>query len=187
MFEDAQTSCFDLNSQGSYKETHKHLVGKQDFILCFLHHRVQLLYYCQFLKCHHLHYLLQQRHSTSSGRKSDDLIMTSERREGRQKKHTQTHTHLVYGDRWGDRWDGDWEASACRGPQQTAGPTQVIGQFSWFVTAGVFLFLGAVLGVSAFKASNQLSGFVWFWFQNYTVTTLMDHIHTATIFLWHHA
>ncbi|XP_030298362.1 serine/threonine-protein kinase VRK2 isoform X2 [Sparus aurata] len=104
----------------------------------------------------------KQRHSTSSGRKSDDLIMTSERREGRQKKHTQTHTHLVYGDRWGDRWDGDWEASACRGPQQTAGPTQVIGQFSWFVTAGVFLFLGAVLGVSAFKASNQLSGFVWF-------------------------
>lgn len=68
----------------------------------------------------------------------------------------------MYGDRWGDRWDGDWEASACRGPQQTAGPTQVIGQFSWFVTAGVFLFLGAVLGVSAFKASNQLSGFVWF-------------------------
>nr|XP_033469598.1 serine/threonine-protein kinase VRK1-like [Epinephelus lanceolatus] len=48
---------------------------------------------------------------------------------------------------------GDWEGSAARGPEQEAAPTQRNGLFSWFVFLGVFLFLGAALGVcqSAYK------------------------------------
>ncbi|XP_073338104.1 serine/threonine-protein kinase VRK2 isoform X3 [Pagrus major] len=105
----------------------------------------------------------EQRQSPWSGRKTDDLIVTSERREGRQSKHTQTNNiHMEYGDRWDDRLlrhrvgyscqqcpDSDlWDVN--RGPQQKAGPTQGNGLFSWFVTAGFFFFFGAVLGV-AFK------------------------------------
>ncbi|XP_045926462.1 serine/threonine-protein kinase VRK1-like isoform X1 [Micropterus dolomieu] len=107
----------------------------------------------------------QKEISKWNGRKADDLCVTPGGRERRVHPQSrkcmtncdskdQTHyregrdERLLHRDRFGEE-----ESSVVRGPEREAGTTQRKEPFSWFVFVGVFLFLGAVLGVfqSAFK------------------------------------